>query len=86
MIDLRRRPSSRPSEGQKAAREEELAACKNKLARKKRTCELIQFGGVYAHYSFKSPGQMDELLAALSTRDSWVEWLQRQGVDLGPTE
>ncbi len=81
MTEPRRRQSSRPSEGQKAAREELAAARKNELARKKRTRELIQLGGVCAHYGFTTPGQVDELMAALAKREPWVEWLQeKQGV------
>lgn len=58
----------------------------NKLARKRRTRELIRMGGVCAHYGFTSPEQVDELMAALSTRDSWVGWLRKRGVDLGRAE
>ena len=86
MTESRRRQTSRPSESQKAAREELADARRNELARKKRTRELIQLGGVCAHYGFTSPAQVDELMAALSTRDSWVEWLRRRGVRLGVDE
>lgn len=83
MTEPRRRQSSRPTDGQKAAREELAAARKNDLARKKRTRELIQLGEVCAHYGFTSPGQVDALLAALAKRDAWVEWLaDKQDVDL----
>ena len=83
MTESRRRQTSRPTDGQKAAREELAGARKNELARKKRTRDLIQLGGVCAHYGFTKPEQVDELMAALSKRDSWAAWLRdKQGVDL----
>lgn len=39
-------------------------------------------GGVLARYGFETPEQVDELMAALSTRDPWVEWLKKRGVVL----
>lgn len=75
-----RRPRATPE--QLRARREAAEARVNKLARKRRTRELIRMGGVCAHYGFTSPEQVDELMAALSTRDSWVGWLGRRGVDL----
>ena len=81
-----RRRTPRPTEEQKAAREELAAARENDLARKKRTRELIRMGGVLAAHGFTKPEQVDELMHVLSERDSWVEWLRRRGVDLGRAE
>lgn len=85
MTDPHRRQSLRPSAGQKIARGEPTAR-KNELARKKRTCELIQLGGVCVHNSFTSLGQVDELLGALSTRASLLERLRRRSVHVGSAE
>ena len=69
-----------------AARGELADARKNELSRKKRTRELITMGGVLAAHGFETPEQVDELMEALSKRESWVGWLRRRGVDLGRAE
>ncbi len=87
MTESRRQRTSRPTAEQKAAREGLAASREKELARKKRTRELITMGGILAAHGFTKPEQVDELMAALAKRESWVGWLrEKQGVDLGTTE
>ena len=76
----RRRSPATPE--QMAARRQDAEARSATASRKKRTRELIQLGGVCAHYGFKTPDQVDALLSALAKRDAWVEWLGKRDVDL----
>ena len=70
------------SKEQMDARRQLAEGRRKELVRKKRTRELIQMGGVCAAHGFTSPGQVDELLKALATREAWVEWLGKRSVDL----
>ncbi|MDP9379990.1 MAG: DUF3847 domain-containing protein, partial [Chloroflexota bacterium] len=61
---------TRPTQEQKAAREQLAEARKQKLERKKRTPRLIQMGGVLAAYGFESPEQTEAVMKEL-VGDEW---------------
>ncbi len=58
---------TRPTEEQKAAREQLAEARKKKLERKKRTRRLIQIGGTLDSFGVKTPEQADQLMRELIT-------------------
>jgi hypothetical protein len=61
---------TRPTEEQKAAREQLAEARRKKLERKRRTRRLIQMGGVLSAYGFDSPEQAEAVLRDL-VADDW---------------
>ncbi len=56
---------TRPTQEQKAAREQLAEARKKKLERKKRTRRLIQIGGTLDSFGVTNPEQADQLMQAL---------------------
>ncbi len=71
---------TRPTEEQKAAREQLTEARARVLERKQRTRKLIQLGGVLAAYGFDSPEQVDLLMRAMVGDEENRRWLRERGV------
>ncbi len=80
---------TRPTEEQKAAREQLAEARKKKLERKKRTRRLIQIGGTLDSFGVKTPEQADQLMQTLLA-DAYdrllLEGLGAQHTDKWPNE
>lgn len=71
----RRRPNATPE--QLAARKQDAEARERNVARKKRTRELIQLGGVFSAWGIDTPEQAEELMRRLTSAEhkGWRRYL-----------